>query len=217
MAKTSAFDNNLNEYENWFIDNKFAYESEIEAIKQIAEIPENSVEIGIGSGLFAVPLGIKKGIDPSQTMINLGKKRGLNIIKGVAENLPWADNSIDYALMVTSICFVDDVKKSLSEAYRILKPNGNLIIAFVDKDSPIGKEYLANKDKSLFYKEATFFGTDELINLGKQIKFSITGIKQTVFGKIHEITHKQNVKDGYGGGSFVVLKLTRKIRDLKIE
>jgi len=119
MAKTSAFDNNLNEYENWFIDNKFAYESEIEAIKQIAEIPENSVEIGIGSGLFAVPLGIKKGIDPSQTMINLGKKRGLNIIKGVAENLPWADNSIDYALMVTSICFVDDVKKSLSEAYRI--------------------------------------------------------------------------------------------------
>ena len=209
MAKTSAFDNNLNEYENWFIDNKFAYESEIEAIKQIAEIPENSVEIGIGSGLFAVPLGIKKGIDPSQTMINLGKKRGLNIIKGVAEDLPWADNSIDYALMVTSICFVDDVKKSLSEAYRILKPNGNLIIAFVDKDSPIGKEYLANKDKSLFYKEATFFGTDELINLGKQIKFSITGIKQTVFGKIHEITHKQNVKDGYGGGSFVVLRLKK--------
>ncbi len=209
MAKTSAFDNNLNEYENWFIDNKFAYESEIEAIKQIAEIPENSIEIGIGSGLFAVPLGIKKGIDPSETMIKLGKKRELEIIKGVAENLPWKDNSINYALMVTSICFVDDEQKAINEAYRVLKPNGVLIIAFVDKDSPIGKEYLANKDKSLFYKEATFFSTDELIALGKQTGFKIDKIKQTVFGKINKITHKQNVKDGYGKGSFVVLKFIK--------
>ena len=209
MAKTSAFDNNLNEYENWFIDNKFAYESEIEAIKQIAEIPENSIEIGIGSGLFAVPLGIKKGIDPSETMIKLGKKRELEIIKGVAENLPWKDNLINYALMVTSICFVDDEQKAINEAYRVLKPNGVLIIAFVDKDSPIGKEYLANKDKSLFYKEATFFSTDELIALGKQTGFKIDKIKQTVFGKINKITHKQNVKDGYGKGSFVVLKFIK--------
>ncbi len=210
MAKTSAFDNNLNEYENWFIKNKFAYKSEINAIKEIAEIPENSIEIGIGSGLFAVPLGIKQGIDPSQTMANLGRKRGLDIKIGVAENLPWKDNSVDYALMVTSICFVDDVKRTLSEAYRIISDNGYLIIAFVDKNSSIGKEYIKTKNKSIFYNEAVFFGTDELITLSQNAGFKITAIKQTIFGKITDINQIQDSKNGYGQGSFVVLKCQKK-------
>ena len=209
MAKITAFENNFDEYENWFTDNKYAYLSEIKAIKQICKVPKNAIEIGIGSGLFAEPLGIKKGIDPSLTMLEMAKNRGLDVDIAVAENLPYADNSIDYALMVTSICFVDDEQKAIAEAYRVLSKNGNLIIAFVDKDSPIGKEYLKHKNESLFYKEATFFSTAELINLAEKVGFSVAGIKQTVFGKINEINREQEVKDGYGKGSFVVLNCVK--------
>lgn len=209
MAKTSAFDKNYIEYENWFIENKFAFLSELEAIKQIAPIPEISVEIGIGSGIFALPLGIKKGIDPSLKMVELGRKRLLDIKIGVAENLPWENNSIDYALMVTSICFVDDINKAISEVHRILKQKGTLVIGFVDKDSQIGKIYLKHKEESLFYKEATFFGANELIKICEKTGLKITGIKQTVFGEIQKIKHQQEIKNGYGEGSFVVLKFEK--------
>jgi len=40
--------------------------------------------------------------------------------------------------MVTVICFLNDVGKALSEAYRVLKSGGCIVIAFIDKNSPIG-------------------------------------------------------------------------------
>jgi len=173
MPKTKPFDDYISEYEEWFVQNSAVYSSEVKAIKNISGVPENAVEIGIGSGLFAEPLGIKTGIEPSETMREMAKERGLHVIDGVAENLPWKDNSIDYVLMVTTICFVDDVKKSLSEVYRVLQDRGSFIIGFVDKNSPIGQLYQKNKEKSLFYKDATFFSTEELYEYLKEAGFSI--------------------------------------------
>ena len=90
-------------------------------------------------------------------MAEISRLKGIDVIDGVAENLPCRDNSFDFALMVTTICFVDDALKSLQEIYRILKPGGFCIIGFVDKDSSIGKLYEKNRQMSRFYKEVTFF------------------------------------------------------------
>ncbi len=196
MPKTKPFDECLNEYEAWFVENRAVYYSELQAIRLISKIPDNAVEIGVGSGLFAEPLGIKTGIEPSEAMRKKAKERGIHVIDGVAENLPWKDNSIDYALMVTTICFVDDVRKSLSEVYRILQNNGNLIIGFVDKNSPEGKFYQKNKEKSLFYKDATFHSTEELCKYLKETGFSIKKTQQTVFGLLNEVVDFQETSDG---------------------
>jgi ubiquinone/menaquinone biosynthesis C-methylase UbiE len=59
--------------------------------------------------------------------------------------------------MVTTICFVDDLKKAFREAFRVLKKEGFIVIGFIDKDSELGKIYRANKNKSRFYKIAEFF------------------------------------------------------------
>ncbi len=75
--------------------------------------------------------------------------------------------------MIITICFVNDIYKSFSEVNRILKDNGNLIIGFVDKNSPIGKFYLEHKDISIFYKDAVFYGTEELYELLKATGFKI--------------------------------------------
>ena len=206
MPKTKPFDEYLNEYEEWFVQNSAVYFSELQAIRLISKIPENAVEVGVGSGLFAEPLGIKTGIEPSEAMREKAKERGINVVDGVAENLPWKDNSIDYVLMVTTICFVDDVKKLLSEVYRVLQKNGSFIIAFVDKNSPVGRLYQKNKEESLFYKDATFFSTEELYEYLKEAGFSIKKTRQTVFGKINEVVKVQEPREGYGEGSFVVIQ-----------
>ena len=51
--------------------------------------------------------------------------------KGDALNLPVADNSVDVAAQncLFNIFKVDDLKKALSEMYRVLKPNGRLVLS----------------------------------------------------------------------------------------
>jgi SAM-dependent methyltransferase len=200
MPKTEPFDNYSDEYDDWFIINKYAFQSELNAIKKA--LPENgdAIEVGIGSGIFAAPLGIKEGVDPSETMREKAKNRGISVIDAVAENLPYADKSKDVVLMVTTICFVDDIYKSFQEVHRVLKDDGYFIIGFVDKN------YLEHKDENVFYKDAIFFGTEELYEILKETGFKINNTYQTVFGKIDEINEVQNVLVGYGHGSFVVIK-----------
>jgi len=108
MARTEPFDAHSQEYEQWFDRNHLAYQSELEAVR--AQLPETGegFEIGVGSGLFAAPLGIRHGVEPSEAMRELARQRGIEVVPGVAENLPYNDGSFDYALMVTTICFVDD-------------------------------------------------------------------------------------------------------------
>ena len=213
MPKTEPFDQYANEYDDWFITNKYAFQSELNAIKKA--LPDNGdvVEVGIGSGIFAAPLGIKEGVDPSEAMREKAKKRGVRVMDAVAEDLPYADKSKDAVLMVTTICFVDDIYKSFQEVHRVLKDAGHFIIGFVDKNSPIGKFYLEQKDRNVFYKDAIFFGTEELYEILKDTGFKINNTYQTVFGKIEEINEVQNVLVGYGTGSFVVIKAQKIVND----
>ncbi len=211
MPKTKPFDNFANEYDNWFVQNKYAFQSELNAIKKVLPVHGKGVEIGVGSGIFAEPLGITEGIEPSRPMRDKAKQRNIEVVDAVAENLPYSDKSKDFALMITTICFVDDIYKSFKEVNRVLKNAGNLIIGFVDKNSPVGKIYLEHKDESIFYKEATFYGTEELYEILINTGFEIVNTYQTVFGEIDKINKVQDVLTGYGKGSFVVIQARKNL------
>lgn len=212
MAKTKPFEDHSDKYENWFVRNKFAYLSELNAIQRQIPKAGKGLEIGVGSGLFAEPLGIQIGIEPAANMRKIAEKRGIKVIEAVAEALPFVDVVFDFALMVTTICFLDDIKVALSEAYRVIKYDGSLIIGFVDKNSPLGRLYLKFKDKSLFYKTATFYSVDEVMNILKKAGFSNFSISQTVFHSLKEIAGVEGVKNGYGDGSFVVISAMKKVK-----
>ena len=205
MAKTEVFEKHAKRYEEWFERNRFVYESEIRAVKKM--MPKGKgIEIGVGTGRFAIPLKIRYGIDPSRRMGRIAKKRGIKIIYGIAEKLPLKECIFDFLLMVTTICFVDDIKTSFQEAYRVLKPGGYFLTGFIDRESLIGRMYQKNKEKSIFYKEADFYSVDEIIDLLKETEFSNFKIVQTVFHDLENIKHIDPVKEGYGEGSFVVIK-----------
>jgi SAM-dependent methyltransferase len=206
MAKTKPFDEHLSEYEQWFADNHFAFESELEAIRKVIPKKGKGIEIGIGSGIFAVPLGITDGIEPSVIMREKARERGLHVIDGIAENLPISDGSYDFVLMVTTICFVDDLSRSFAEAHRILRHGGLLILGFVDKESTVGKLYLSMKEKSLFYRDALFYSTEEVYKNLWENNFTVSSTFQTVFGTLNEVVEIQKHENGHGKGSFVVVK-----------
>ena len=209
MAKTEPFDKHLKEYEQWFDDNHFAFQSELKAIRSVLPSSGEGLEIGVGSGIFASLLGIKNGVEPSLPMREKANRRSINAIDGVAEKLPYHRESFDYALMVTTICFVDDIMQSFKEAWRILRKNGVFIIGFVDKNSPVGKIYLEHKDQNVFYKDAVFYSAKEVFNFLSEAGFVVEVTLQTVFGMLEKIQEIQIPQNGYGNGSFIVIKAVK--------
>jgi SAM-dependent methyltransferase len=211
MVKMKAFEQHAIKYEEWFQKYKFVYQSELFAIKKLLPSEGKGIEIGAGSGQFCEPLGIRFGIDPSLTMRQLANKKRVIVIGGIAENLPFKDSSFDFALMVTTICFLDDIEKAFHETFRILKHNGYIIIGFIDKNSKIGLSYQRNKGKSLFYREANFFSVDEVISYLKKTKFTDFHFNQTIFKSLDDIKNVEPLKKGYGQGSFVVIKAIKEL------
>jgi len=206
MPKTGPFEGHVKQYEQWFEKNNLVYKSELEAVRLLLPEGARGVEIGAGTGRFSSPLGIRIGIEPSRAMANLARKRGINLIFGVAENLPLKNDSCDFALMVTTICFVDELEQSFREAWRIVKPGGFLIVGFVDRESPLGKTYEKNKQKSVFYRNATFYSMDEVVSCMKNLGFENLEFTQTIFHKPGETRELEPVQKGYGEGSFVVVR-----------
>ncbi|MEA3418557.1 MAG: methyltransferase domain-containing protein [Campylobacterota bacterium] len=209
MPKIEAFEKFSQAYETWFEKHSILYDAEIEAIRKILPPFKNAIEIGVGSGRFAVPLGIMTGVEPSAKMAEIARSKGIEVIEGIAEDLPVGDETFDFALMVTTICFVDDPLLSLQNIYRILKPDGYVIIGFVDRNSVLGQQYEKNRLNSRFYREARFFSTDEVISLLKKAGFSNIIFAQTLFG--NDLEHMDTaVKKGYGEGAFVALRAHKK-------
>ncbi len=210
MAKIECFKENYNQYEDWFDKNKYVYQSELKAVKHFIPSNGTGMEVGIGSGKFAEPLGIKMGIEPSPEMRKLAEKRGLEVIEGIAESLPFKDMSYDYVLMVTTICFVDDIEKSFQEVKRVLKLGGKFIIGFVDRESPLGRVYVEHKNENVFYKDAIFYSAEDVLSLLKTDGFINIEIIQTVFGEMKMINEIQDFHEGYGEGGFVVISAEKK-------
>lgn len=180
--KDNPFDIFNDEYENWFKENELIFQSELLALKQVIPVGKKGIEIGIGSGIFAEKLNIKFGIDPSEKMLNYATQRNLKVKKGFAENLPYPDKSFDFAAFITSICFVDNPEKAIKEAHRIIKDKGEIIIAFIDKESLLGKSLELGKEDSKFYRHAKFYAVSALTSMIVNNHFEITDIIQTPTG-----------------------------------
>lgn len=112
MVRIKPFDEFPEVYEEWFVVNRFAYESELQAVKSLLPARGIGMEVGVGSGQFAAPLGIRVGVEPSGGMRTIAAGRGIEVVNGQAEHLPYEDGRFDFVLMVTTLCFLDDVDVS---------------------------------------------------------------------------------------------------------
>lgn len=204
---TTAFDQSTLEYDQWFDKHSTVYQSEILAIQQAITKNKTGIEIGIGTGRFAKPLDIKFSVEPSENMARVAEQRGITVYRAYAENLPIDNATFDFALMVTTVCFLSDIPKAFSEVHRILKPQGEIILAIIDKNSELGRKYEMEKSTNKFYKDAHFHSTEELTELLKQSDFQNFQYWQTLTG-INDNEIEKPIT-GYGQGSFVVIKANK--------
>lgn len=211
MANTTAFDEQTTRYDAWFDTHNDLYQAELGALQSLLPvITGQGVEIGVGTGRFALPLGISIGVEPARGMAEVARQRGIEVHEGVAEALPFGDNSFDYAVMVTVVCFLDDVAKAFYEAWRILKPGGFLLIGFIDRESELGRIYEQKKEHGTFYRDATFYLVSDLVLLLRKAGFAEFSYRQTLFPD--EMT-ALTVREGYGDGSFVVIRAQKTIEE----
>jgi SAM-dependent methyltransferase len=205
VPKTAPFEAHHERYERWFETHPAAYLSELLALRSFVPWEGRGLEIGVGSGRFAAPLGVPVGLDPSPAMLARAASRGIVTVGGTAEALPFADGSFDYALIVTTICFVDRPQTMVAEARRVLRPGGELVIGFIDRESPLGQRYLRYRAESVFYREAVFFSAAEVGELLHAGGFVAHRWAQTLFRPLGEITEIEPVRSGTGTGSFVMV------------
>ena len=126
-------------------------------------------------------------VDPNKGMIGQGKQKLFNYknIKWIisqAEKLPIADNSFDYYTISFGLRNTKNINKSLSEAYRVLKPGGkylclefskienqnlDLIYSYYSKIIPhIGKFVVGNREPYDYLVKSIkkFLNQDQLID-----------------------------------------------------
>ena len=209
MPRVAPFEAHPQRYEAWFGKHEAAYISELLALRPFVPWEGWGIEIGVGSGRFAAPLGVQVGVDPSAAMLAQARLRGIEAVQGVAENLPFADGSFDHALVVTTICFVDSPAGMLAEARRVLKPGGRLVIGFIDRESAMGQDYLAHQAENVFYREATFYSADEVEFLLWETGFAISAWGQTLAHPLSETREIEPLRTGRGQCAFVVVAATR--------
>lgn len=129
---------------------------------------ESLLDIGCGTGTSLYPfleMGVQvTGIDPSPYMLDIAVVNAMNRVdfyQGFAEDLPFDDNSFNYAILVTTLEFVDDPQKALEEACRVAKDR--IFIGVLNRYAIKGVE---RRVKGIFgpsiFNRARFFSVWEL-------------------------------------------------------
>ncbi len=211
MLKTKPFETHAAEYDKWFDEHPYVFESEVEALR--AALPYGDIqgiEVGLGTGRFANALGIKEGVEPAAAMLEIAVSRGIDVFDASAEHLPYKDLRFDFVLMASCINYFEKLNPVFREANRVLKVGGTLIVGCIDKNSTIGKSYEDKRQESVFYKQALFYPVEKVAREIQKAGFTKLEFTQTLFENLDDINAFEPATPGHGEGSFVVIKAIKK-------
>jgi demethylmenaquinone methyltransferase/2-methoxy-6-polyprenyl-1,4-benzoquinol methylase len=98
----------------------------------VSRVPPNSrvLDVATGTGAVAIELQARGcavvGLDQSPEMLDLARARGLDVVEGRAESLPFEDASFDALTFTYLLRYVDDPVATLRELRRVVRPGGTI-------------------------------------------------------------------------------------------
>ncbi len=163
-----VFEKIAKEYDSWYDRNSEIYQMELSCIRSL--IGENKgspcLEVGVGTGRFASLLNIEVGLDAAFSPLLIAKRRGIIVVQGLAEELPFLDSSFKCLFMAVTLCFLTNPFKALKEARRVLHRRGKLYLCFIPRESPLGHKYMRKgMEGDPIYSKANFFSREDILKL----------------------------------------------------
>jgi len=167
------------EYDNWYQDyrNQFVIDLEDQLLLRLLRPVrgERVLDIGCGTGrhlLMFLEMGLDiTGLDASLHMIDIARAKlghRADLHQGLAEDLPFEDNSFDIATLITTLEFVDDAQKALQEACRVAKDR--IFLGVLNRYAIKGVERrLRGVFSESIYNRARFFSVWEVKGYVRQI------------------------------------------------
>ncbi|MBS1793815.1 MAG: class I SAM-dependent methyltransferase [Acidobacteria bacterium] len=131
---TYAIMNRVEDSHWWFVGRRAILESFMQRI--VSGIPQPAAEIrildvGCGTGAnleMLAKFGASEGVDVSDDALEFCRAKGLKVHKGLAEELPFADESFEVVTALDVVEHLDDDVAGLREMFRVLKKGGKSLI-----------------------------------------------------------------------------------------
>jgi Methylase involved in ubiquinone/menaquinone biosynthesis len=118
----------------WFVGRRAILESFLKTISEKIRNSESAVrmlDVGCGTGANLEMLsqfGTAEGVDVSDDALEFCRRKGLSAQKGLAETLPFADETFDLTTALDVVEHLDDDIGGLKEMHRVTKTGGYSLI-----------------------------------------------------------------------------------------
>lgn len=178
-----GFDEYAPAYDAWFLENRNVLYSEINLVAHVLKNPGRTLSVGCGSGLFETILAkeygitITDGIEPSEGMAEIARKRGMKVTISTAEEADFGCGDYDTILFNGTPSYITDLESVVRKAYGALPEGGRIILIDVPKESTYGVLY--NLAKALgTWDHPLLAGTIQRIPIRSNSSGSPTGARR---------------------------------------
>ncbi|HEY8563361.1 MAG TPA: class I SAM-dependent methyltransferase [Pyrinomonadaceae bacterium] len=131
---TYAIMNRVEDSHWWFVGRRAILESFLQKIVSGIRNPKSEIrilDVGCGTGAnleMLAQFGESEGVDVSDDALEFCRAKGLKVHKGLAERLPFAEESFDVVTALDVVEHLDDDVAGLKEMHRVLKTGGKTLI-----------------------------------------------------------------------------------------
>ncbi len=131
----------FNQVVSWTLDRRWRHRALARALEgkpantcRVLDVCTGTGELALGCAAALNGTSRVVGLDASDTMLHLAERkaraRGMRVswLRGDAHDLPCADDSFDVVLIGFSTRNVPDLRQACAEMWRVLRPQGRLVI-----------------------------------------------------------------------------------------
>ncbi len=213
------FDREADQYDQWYQTKMGVFVDRVETNLALKMFPVRTgmtiLDAGCGTGNFSIKLAEAKvkvtGVDISAEMLRIASDKSrqaghdIDFLEIDLHHLPFADESFDGVISMAAIEFIKELEPVMEELYRVLKPDGHLLIGTINRESAWGELYQSEyfQKNTVFrhaafktLKEITAWRPESLVNTGSCL-FVPPGSSDEQWAEEYEAANKEKVNGGF--------------------